>query len=203
MVQNILHRYRRGHGFKSHTGHEFFSGLIFNFKFSCVHGCEDRLHLQNILLLLDATSGWLKLTCAYNKIAKNTVRCLLERIAKGHNNHVLLSWWMIYIVQLVRLLRVQDILLINRAFTTIKWKWGSVYTIFCSEIVWLFVHQLKFMTWSSQQQSKKTSCVLCLVFVTAFRWPHGLLITAKHKANEPHREVINSLGWYFLTPSRG
>ena len=47
---------------------------------------------QNILLLLDATSGWLKLTCAYNKIAKNTVRCLLERIAKGHNNHVLLSW---------------------------------------------------------------------------------------------------------------
>ena len=40
-----LHRFRRGHGFKSHTSlHNLFSGLIFNLLFSSVHSCENLLY---------------------------------------------------------------------------------------------------------------------------------------------------------------
>ena len=39
-VGRALHRYRRGHGFKSRTGLNFFSGLIL----SSVHSCEDFLY---------------------------------------------------------------------------------------------------------------------------------------------------------------
>ena len=42
-VGRALHRYPRGHGFKSRTGLNFF-------HLSSVHYCEDRFHIQEMLL---------------------------------------------------------------------------------------------------------------------------------------------------------
>ena len=46
-VGRALHRYRRGHGFKSCTGLNFFSGPIFSYLFSGVLSCEDLLNSFN------------------------------------------------------------------------------------------------------------------------------------------------------------
>ena len=44
-VDRALHRYRRGHGFKSLQTWIFFQVSFLNYWFSCVHSCEDRLYL--------------------------------------------------------------------------------------------------------------------------------------------------------------
>ena len=42
-IGRALHRYRRGHGFKSHTGLNFFQVLFTTTRFSSVLSCEDLL----------------------------------------------------------------------------------------------------------------------------------------------------------------
>ena len=45
-----LHRYRKGHGFKSRTGLNFFQAL-FSLLLKSVHYCEDRFHIQISVML--------------------------------------------------------------------------------------------------------------------------------------------------------
>ena len=49
LVARALHRYRRGHEFKSCSGLNFFQAF-FLLLLSSVHYCEDRFHIQEILL---------------------------------------------------------------------------------------------------------------------------------------------------------
>ena len=48
-VGRALHRYRRGHGFKSRTDLNFFQAF-FHYCFSSVHNCENRFHIQVFIL---------------------------------------------------------------------------------------------------------------------------------------------------------
>ena len=49
LVARALHRYRRGHEFKSCSGLNFFQAF-FLLLLSSVHYCEDRFHIQEMLL---------------------------------------------------------------------------------------------------------------------------------------------------------
>ena len=50
-VGRALHRYRKGHGFKSHTGLNFFFKPYFHNCLGSVHYCEDRYRINYLSLL--------------------------------------------------------------------------------------------------------------------------------------------------------
>ena len=54
-----LHRYRRGHGFKSRTGLNFFSRPSFHYCLSSVHNYEDRFHIH---VFIHSSNIWLSYT---------------------------------------------------------------------------------------------------------------------------------------------
>ena len=51
-IARALHRYRRGHGFKSRTGLNFFQVLFTTTRFSSVLSCEDLLSSLNMFTVL-------------------------------------------------------------------------------------------------------------------------------------------------------
>ena len=57
-VVRALHRYRKGHGFKSRTGLNFFRPY-FHYRSNSVHYCEDRFHINEALSVTNVpTTFW-------------------------------------------------------------------------------------------------------------------------------------------------
>ena len=69
-IGRALHRYRRGHGFKSRTGLNFFQVLFTTTRFSSVLSCEDLLISKHYLV------HWFKWKQAHGPIRVKSKICL-------------------------------------------------------------------------------------------------------------------------------